>query len=308
MEKLAFRAMGCQMLAVLDGPVFRAAERLKLVPGWFEEWEDSLSRFRPDSELNRLNAQPETAVRLSRTLWEVLQAAIEAFRESRGLVTPTVLDALTMAGYDRSFDLITGPGMNVGTAAVPAPQLDKVLELDEVMRSARLAAGVHLDLGGVAKGWAAHQAVRRLDSYAPALVDASGDIAVSGPRRDGSPWIGGIANPFDPQSDLGILSITGGGVATSGRDYHRWRQGNTWQHHLIDPRTGMPAETDVLSVTVTAPTVMEAETVAKTALILGSQVGLAWLNHQPGLEGLIVLENGQRLQSQNFQNIFLETL
>jgi FAD:protein FMN transferase len=196
----------------------------------------------------------------------------------------------------------------VVTAPAPAPRLDKVLEMDEVMRSARLAAGVHLDLGGVAKGWAAHQAVRRLQSYAPALVDAGGDIAVSGPRRDGSPWIIGIANPFDSQSNLGVLSITDGGVATSGRDYRRWRQGTSWQHHLIDPRTGLPAETDILSVTVTAPTVMAAETAAKTALILGSQVGVAWLNHQPGLEGLVVLENGQRLHSQNFQNLFLETL
>jgi thiamine biosynthesis lipoprotein len=83
------------------------------------------------------------------------------------------------------------------------------------------------------------------------------------------------------------------GVATSGRNYRRWQRGGAWKHHIIDPRTGEPAETDVLSATVIAPTVLEAEVAAKVVLILGSREGLAWLGAKPNYAGLVVLEDGQ---------------
>ena len=88
-----------------------------------------------------------------------------------------------------------------------------------------------------------------------------------------------------------------GGVATSGRDYHRWRQGGIWHHHIIDPRTGRPAQADVLTATVVAPSAAEAEVAAKVAVISGSQAGLEWLDSKPELAGMLVLDDGQRLYS-----------
>jgi thiamine biosynthesis lipoprotein len=126
---------------------------------------------------------------------------------------------------------------------------------------------MRLDLGGVAKGWAADQAAQRLASTGPVLVDAGGDISISGPMADGLGWPIAVANPFAPDDSLGLVRIVQGAVATSGRDYRHWQRGGIEQHHIIDPRSGRPAETDVLSATVIAPDGPSAEMAAKVALL-----------------------------------------
>ncbi len=294
--------MGCQMLAVLESPSPRSRARLAQVPGWFEEWEQCLSRFRNDSELSQLNQSAGVPVQVSQTLWEVIQVAVEAELHSQGLVTPTVLDALIHAGYDRSFDSLAQAQMVKSVFEATPLASTKMIKLDSSNRSIRLPLDVGLDLGGVAKGWAAHQAMRKLQAYGPTLIDAGGDIAISGLQADGSPWPVSIANPFNPEDDLGLLMLGRCGVATSGRDYRRWRQNGTWQHHIIDPRSGKPAETDVISATVIAPKVLEAEVAAKAALILGSQAGISWLSAQPNLAGMLLLENGQQHFTQGFES------
>jgi thiamine biosynthesis lipoprotein len=128
-------------------------------------------------------------------------------------------------------------------------------------------------------------------------VDAGGDIAISNPRTNGDPWTVGVNDPFRPGTNLCNLYVNAGGVATSGIDYHRWQQGGRWNHHIIDPRSGLPVETDVLTATILAPTVMQAETAAKTVLILGSQAGLDRLESDPTLAGLLVLTSGEHLHS-----------
>ena len=75
----------------------------------------------------------------------------------------------------------------------------------------------------------------------------------------------------------------------------------SWQHHLIDPRTGNPANTDLLTATVLAPDVMAAEMAAKMILILGSESGKEWLEQQPGLEGLLILDEGTLLPSRGWK-------
>jgi thiamine biosynthesis lipoprotein len=126
-------------------------------------------------------------------------------------------------------------------------------------------------------------------------VDAAGDIAVSGPRADGRPWTVGVADPFHPDEEIEVLSICAGGVATSGRDRRRWMRNGVPQHHILDPRTSLPASTDLLTVTVIAPDVMQAEAAAKAAFILGSRHGLAWTEARPDFAGLFILEDGQTI-------------
>ncbi len=301
MQELAFRAMGCRMLAVIDRDDERAAARLAEVPDWFEAWEQQLSRFRADSDLSRLNAAGRPVV-VPQALWKVIGAALDAAKQSDGLIRPTVLDALEAAGYDRSFAAIE-PDRAVAPA--PARPADwRGIVLDRRTGAVTLPAGVRLDLGGVAKGWAAGQAARQLAAAGPALVDAGGDIAAGGPMADGSAWPIAIANPFAPEDSLGVLRIVQGAVATSGRDYRHWRRGGVEQHHIIDPRTGCPAETDVLAATVVAPDGPSAEAAAKVALILGSRAGLAWLDARPTLAGLLVLADGRVLRSRRMDVIY----
>lgn len=288
--------MGSGMLAIVDADGPAAAARLALVPAWFEVWEDRLSRFRPASELNRLNAAAGMPQSVSGVLWDVVQKAVEAARATQGLVSPAIAPALEAAGYDRTFEALGSvPSL---PAQTPSPTPDgRRLRMDRRARTICLPTGVRLDLGGIAKGWAADRAARRLRVAGPALVDASGDIAVNGPQADGQPWPIAVADPHKPDGQLDLILLSHGAVATSGRDYHRWKRGEEWQHHIIDPRTSRPADTDVLTATVVAPTAVEAEAGAKVALILGSRRGLEWLEARSGLAGMLVLDNGRVVRS-----------
>jgi len=294
MQQIAFHAMGCQMMAAIDSPLPEVQAQLNEVPGWFETWEQHLSRFRPDSELSQVNRSGGDQS-ISTVLAQVVREALVAQRQSEGLVNPLLLNALEAAGYDRNFaDLQEG----ITTQSDVPPMMQTWdLELDFDNRLLNLPPGARLDLGGVAKGWAADRAARRLGKLAPALVDAGGDVAASAPRADGSPWPIGVQNPLDPNEQLDLVMLWDGGVATSGRDYRYWRKDGRWQHHIIDPRTGQPALTDVLSATVVAPSTRRAEAAAKSIVILGSLEGLSWLDERPALAGLLILEDGSIIPS-----------
>ena len=302
MRQHEFRAMGCQMLAALDVEP-PAGAGLAQVPGWFAEWERRLSRFRDDSELAWLNRHHGGPVQVSDILWDVVKTALQAAQRSHGLVTPTMLAELELAGYNRSFDMIDAQASAESLAlATPSGDWNAVV-LRSGSRSICLPPGVRLDLGGVAKGWAADRAARQLGMHGPALIDAGGDIAVSGPMADGSPWPIGVDDPTELDGQIELLLLDSGGVATSGRDYRRWRQGGSWQHHIIDPRTGRPAITDVLSATVVASSAREAEMAAKVALIRGSRAGLAWMEARPSLAALLVLEDRQIVRSRRLERL-----
>jgi FAD:protein FMN transferase len=301
LHRMPFRAMGCEMLAVLDHDSESAPEILEGVPDWFETWEQSLSRFRPDSELTRLNQTFDQPVEVSAVLWDVFQTAKWAHQFTSGLVTPTVFDAIIDAGYDRPFDDL--PRYQSASLVSTLTQIQplSMIVADEGTQTICLPRGVHLDFGGVAKGWAAHEAVEQLKEHGPCLLNAGGDIAVSGPQSNGEPWPVGVSNPFETGTDLEVLHLKRCGIASSGKDRRNWSRNGLMHHHIINPMTGQPAETDLLRVTVVAPTVMEAEAAAKAAFILGREKGMAWIEADSALAGLFILDNGEVLYSQRMQ-------
>jgi len=294
--ELHFRAMGCQILVLLDTEEDDAADALQALPFQFDAWEAVLSRFRQDSELSRLNRDPRDHFTVSPVLWEVLSLSLHAAEQSSSLVTPTVLATLEALGYDAPYDIVqrrrdpvTAPRSSILTA-VPVPDW-RSIRLDPETRTVHRPPGMRLDLGGVAKGWAAQRAADLLARYGPVLVDVGGDIVVSGPRRDGTPWLIGVADPLHPDRDIAIVTLAAGAIATSGRDYRRWQRAGQQFHHLIDPRTGRPAVTDVLTATAIAPTGWEAEMAAKVVLLLGRQAGLQWIEEHAEYAALAVIES-----------------
>lgn len=304
--RIDFKAMGCHMLAMVDSSSPKAPKLLADVPNWFETWEQALSRFRAESELNHLNRSAGWPVQVSQTLWDVFQAALEAERDSDGLVTATLLDALINAGYERSFDQMPRESRQAALSVWNRVTSLAEVSCDEAARTLCLPADVHLDFGGVAKGWAAGQAVRCLAEYGPALVSAGGDIAISAERRRPTPrlWPVSIDDPFRPGEIINTLMLGACGVATSGTDYRRWKQGGRLYHHILDPRTGQPAQTDLITATVIAPTALQAEMAAKTVLILGSQRGMPWIEARPELSAVLVLESGDILYSDQMEQHF----
>lgn len=291
--------MGTTIMAALQ---CRESEKaiLQQVPFWFEYWENSLSRFRLDSELMRLNRANGRWQTVSPTLWDVLRVSLEMEESSQNLVTPGMLSAINAAGYDRSFEFLLDSNPADTTPPQKSIPVSGRIQFNELDHSVRVPFGVELDLGGIGKGWAADQAAQALYSVGPCLVDAGGDIAVFGMLKDGSGWPVGIENPRVFQEELTQVEATNMGIATSGKNKRHWMKAGAFQHHILDPRTGQPAESDVISATVIAPDVMQAEMAAKVINILGSEAGLTWLTSKPDYEAIIVLMNGEIHRSQRF--------
>ena len=252
-----FQALGseCEIHA-LDVSEAALAE----AEGWVRERHDRFTRFESGSELSRLNAMSGAWVAVSEELEALLRLALDAHERSGGLVHAGVLPALRAAGYTRTF--ADGPTVATLERSRPLPPLGEMLELEP--GRARLAPGSALDLGGLAKGWLADRCCEQLGPNA--LVNLGGDLRARGPGPGGEGWPVGFA-------DRTVLLIDMG-AATSGTTRRRWGEG---LHHLIDPRTGLPARSDLEEVSVLARTAADAEILAKTALLLGREPAELWL-------------------------------
>jgi thiamine biosynthesis lipoprotein len=246
-QRHSFHAMGTDVECLVDGD---ARSRFAAVEAEFERLEALLSRFRPESELSRLNSAGE--LEAGPDLVAVTGLALAARERTGGLFDPTLHEAVVAAGYDRSFELVEDGG-----PAAAGPRGGGAVTIDG--STIRLAAGVKLDLGGIAKGYAVDRGVAILASAGPCLVNAGGDLAVAG-----GAWPVGIDG-----ADM-TLELSSGALATSGRDRRRWNRGGVEQHHLIDPATGLPAASEILRATVAAPSAVEAEVLAKVAFLAGS--------------------------------------
>ena len=260
LEALRFAALGgeCELFSL---SVHRPGD-LAGTRAWVFSMHDRLTRFAPDSELSRLNAAAGRWIDVSPELEALLRQSLAAYGASFGLVHVGVLPALLAAGYTRDF--AAGPTPATGEIAIPPP-LPEMLEV--APGRARLAPGAAIDLGGIAKGWLADRAVERLGPNS--LANFAGDLRASGDGPDGGGWPVG----FGPTTVL--LKETG--AATSGTAGRRWGERS---HHLIDPRTGLPAETDLTEVSVIAATGADAEVLAKTALLLGRAAGSRFLDER----------------------------
>jgi thiamine biosynthesis lipoprotein len=289
-----FRAMGSQITLWLEAGegvtpgAFAQAEAL------FAEVELALSRFRPESELSRLNARPGEWQAVSLLLWQVLSRALALARETGGFFDPTLLNALEAAGYDASFEQVAARANSPAGAGHWQGRLRGV-KLNVAGLSVRLSPGVRLDLGGIAKGHTAALAAALLDEFGPCLVDAGGDLVAGRPPRGLPGWPVAVAAPDGAagRADLFHLWLQKASLATSGRDYRHWRAGDRPAHHIINPRTGRPAGSDVQSATVLAADAARAEGWATAAVVAGIDKGLAKLA-RAGLAAALV-DRRQRL-------------
>jgi thiamine biosynthesis lipoprotein len=241
-----------------------------------EDVAERLTRFDPTSELSRLNADPRAEVPASPLMRTAVRAAIAAAHATGGLVDPTLLDAVEAAGYAGSRRGVAPADLAAALRSAPARQPARPdprarwREIEVTDRAIRRPPGLRIDLGGTAKGLAADLAAAHLRS---GVVDCGGDIRVAGPHRTVL-----VEHPItgEPAAELTLQEE---GVATSGIDRRIWDGG----HHLIDPRTGRPAWTGVIAATAVASTAVEAEALAKAALLSGRRP----------CRGVLVLDGGQ---------------
>jgi FAD:protein FMN transferase len=271
-----FRAMGCEIVVSGGDPA--------VVSAVLERWEATFSRFRPESELSRVNGSPEPALVVSPLFSRALRVALDIAAATDGLVDPTLGIALEHAGYDRDFAALPPDG-RLGD---PAPSRLGEVRLDG--RILRRPPGLLLDLNGVVKALAVDEAVGTLTGQG--FVSAGGDLAANGPVDVGLP--GG-----------GSVRLVRGGLATSGVVTRHWRRGGTVQHHLIDPRTGRPSRSRWQTVTVCGAACLDADAAAKAAFLLDAD-GPAWLEAR-GLPGRLVDASGDVVETAHWARQARET-
>jgi len=275
LARAAFHAMGTTISLLAPSELLPHA--LRLTRDLFDEWERTLSRFRPESDLSRLNAAAGLRVTVSPLLLTVVLRSLDAARATRGLYDPTVLLRMIEIGYDRSFETLRG--------RLPQPTSDqharvgawREIAVDETRRQVRLPAGVGLDFGGIAKGLAVDAA---LDLFAeqgitPALVNAGGDLAAHGLPPGQPHWA--ITAPG--RRERWVIGLEHGALATSGLERRHWTQGD-------------PADAGLWSVTVVAGACAQAEVAAKVALILGPERGEQFIE-AARLGALLVATSGE---------------
>lgn len=282
----AFRAMNTEVrLFSMESAV---RPRLLDLERRFAAFEARFSRFRPESELSLLNGRAGDEVDISDEMHDLLRSALELHRRTDGVFDPAVLPALERAGYDRSFEQVTD-GDDVIEAARAAPHFGEV-EMSPDGRQVRLPRDMRLDLGGIGKGYCVDTAAAALEGVRSFLIDAGGDILARGAGPDGDGWVVGVADPLGGD-DLGVVRLRNVALATSTTARRRWRRGAATMHHLIDPASGAPSVSGLLSVSVIARTATEADVFAKTALILGESGAPAFLA-RAGAKALLVRDDG----------------
>ncbi len=266
----SFRAIGTTATVVVcDHTRLDAAEAL--LRKEIEAIDLACSRFRPDSEIERLHSLGGSTVEVSPLLFEALEVAVIVAAQTHGAVDPTVGNAISKLGYDRDFDLIATKTHHQLNELGPVVGFGHI-HLDARHRLVRIPRGVRLDLGSSAKALVVDRAASiiatELDTGV--LVSVGGDIAAAGPPPTGG-WAVGIAlDSSASEHDVDqVVAITHGGLASSSTTVRTWRVGPELVHHIIDPTTGRSSSTYWKLVSVAGATCVDANALSTAAIVWG---------------------------------------
>jgi FAD:protein FMN transferase len=251
------------------------------------------SRFRVDSEISRLAAAGGTWMPASRLLREAVATGIAAAEATDGAVDPTVGATMRALGWDSDFRVVMSRCEAARFEVVPAAGWRRI-EIDEVLERVRIPAGVEIDLGATAKALAADRAAAAVfrTTGSSALVNLGGDIAVAGPAPAGG-WPVLVTDDHRAPSgaDGQVVAVAAGGLATSSTTIRRWRTTEGIAHHVVDPRTGLPAAEVWRTASVAGRTCVKANTASTAAIVLGEEAPL-WLLER-GLPARLVRPDGR---------------
>jgi thiamine biosynthesis lipoprotein len=270
----------------------RLASARKVLESELDEIDRACSRFRPDSDLMRVNRSGGRWVRVAPLLLTAIEVALRAARITDGDVDPTVGEALQLVGYDRDFGLVAlrGPSIHLEVRRVPGW---RTVGVDHGGQMVRVPRGVNLDLGATAKALAADRAAQAVHDAVGGgvLVSLGGDLAIAGPAPSGG-WCVRVTD--DHASDLGLAGedvvLDSGGLATSSTTVRCWTRGDQELHHIIDPATGCSSDTCWRTVSVAAANCVDANT-ASTAAIVRGEAAAQWLESL-GMPARLVRHDG----------------
>ena len=283
-----FRALGTSVfVAVRDAAELESARRL--AEELLRDVDEVCSRFREDSDLSRVNARPGHWVEVDPLLVGAVAVAMDAARETDGIVHPLLGRQLVQLGYDRDFDTLIDLGDAVLESQPPDLRSWELIDLDPA-GGVRIPALTSLDLGSTGKAWAADlvAAAYEQELGASAIVSVGGDVRIAGPGTD--PWPIAVSERPGEDADT-LVTLDRGGLATSSTQVRRWSRGGVRRHHLLDPRTGWPAQEVWRTVTATGATCTAANTASTAAVVLGHEA-VTWLESH-GVAARLVGTDGE---------------
>ncbi len=291
LASITFPALGTTVSVLVTEPRAIPAAR-QAVEHELAEMDEAASRFRSDSELARLNGAGGRRVRVGPLLVTALTVALRAARLSGGDVDPTIGRALRLSGYDRDFAEVARAGSAVAVEPAPAAGWQMV-ELDAAEGWVRVPAGVEIDLGATAKALAVDRAAAAAHAATDCgvLVSVGGDLAMCGPPP-GDGWAVRVTDDHRDEAGRGqTITVVDGGLATSSTTVRRWSRGGQIVHHIVDPRTGQPADGPWRTVSVTARSCVDANTASTAAIVRGAGAA-SWLG-ELGLPARLVAQDGR---------------
>jgi thiamine biosynthesis lipoprotein len=263
----------------------KAEERLWF---WINAFDRACNRFRPDSEISRLNAGGGERREVSDAFELALLGALRAGHATQGLCDPTVLPALLALGYDCDYDELRTRGLGNEREPVKALGLDAIT-LDRTTHTVTLAPNCQLDLGASAKALVVDFVANEMSTSGGVVVEIGGDVAVRGSSADG-PWAIGVSDSLVVDPSQPRVSVSMGGIATSSTTTRTWRVGSRVANHIIDPRTGTFAQGVYTSATVSADSCLMANAFSTAALLWGEDAG--YFISQAGWSGRLVRHDG----------------
>jgi len=283
----AFDALGTYVHVATRDPEELALAR-RVTEDVLADVDRTCSRFRDDSDLTRVNAHDGRWVGVDPLLVAAVRVAVDAARATGGLVHPLLGRRLVACGYDRDFADLADRADEGPVTATPPPDLGSWTLVATEDDAVRIPRGTALDLGATGKAFAADLVASAFagELRGSALVSVGGDLAVS--RPDGQPWPVAVSErPGDPAV---VVHLGSGGLATSSTQVRRWTRGGAAYHHLVDPRTGLPAEVVWRTASCLGRTAVAANTASTAAIVLGHRAR-TWLEDH-GVTARLVAADG----------------
>ena len=255
-----------------------------------QDVEARFSRFDPASELSRFNARGDASFVASSEMIALVMLALTMHRRTRRVFDPAILPGLEAAGYDRSFELVARDGVASSRSSGVASSIAAIaIRGDAIMAPTEL----RIDLGGIGKGYAVDLAGTHLRPAGDYLISAGGDMFAAGNGPGGDGWLASVA-PAPGDAPRSIVRLHDEALATSTTAVRTWQRDGERRHHVIDPRTQRPCESGVTAVSVIAPSAVEADVFAKTALMLGVEGGTEFLASQH-TSGFFIGDDGRAI-------------
>lgn len=267
-------------------------------------YDELFDSYSSDSDISRINAAGGEAVAVDVATVELVKQAIAFCAEADGLFD------ITIGAVSSLWDFKEGTRPSAEAIAAALPHVNyRAIEVDEAAGTVRLTdPEAKLDLGGIAKGYVADKLCELLaneTSATAAVISLGGNVAFYGTKPTGDTWETGLRDPNVPGGStvVGTTRVAGGSLVTSGLYERTFKLDGTTYWHILDPRTGMPVQTDVVSSTVYCPSSCTADALSTTLFVAGSQEGAAIADAHSDTAAYFILNNGATAESSRWQEL-----